>query len=106
MGFAALAAVPAATIWLYGEYPYHQYLTRWTGTATPADALAAWFGERLGSATAPRVLTADADAKRAAVACYTTQLAPLQATVDGHLLDESLLAAEYAWLLRTGAGHD
>jgi LmbE family N-acetylglucosaminyl deacetylase len=106
-GFAAIAALPAAAVWLYAEYPYHQYLTRWTGSADPLAALATWFGERLGSAAVrPIARPAEATAKRAAVACYATQLPPLQATIGGHLLDEDLLATEYAWLLRKGATDD
>lgn len=98
---AAFAALPAhAAVWIYAEYPYHQHVTRWSGAPSPVAALAAWFAGQLGSAAVPTAIAADPETKRAAVRCYASQLGSLQATVDGTLLDDGPLGAEYAWLAR------
>jgi LmbE family N-acetylglucosaminyl deacetylase len=103
--FAALQASPVPRVWLYAEYPYHQYLSPGAPTAA---ALADWFRQRVqtGASDAratPVVRSLDpqtADRKRRAVASYASQLAPLDRTLDGRLLDVDLLRDEFAWQLR------
>jgi LmbE family N-acetylglucosaminyl deacetylase len=101
-GFAALrrAAVPA--VWLYAEYPYHQYLD--DARTSTLDALAGWFAARVrAGAAAPAVRVLDdatLAAKRRAVGCYASQLGPLDRALGGRLLDDGLLRHEYAWRLR------
>jgi LmbE family N-acetylglucosaminyl deacetylase len=103
--FSVLGTVPAAAVWLYAEYPYHQYLAPGTSTA---EALAGWFRQRVQpgasdarATPAVRVLDPEtADRKRRAVEAYASQLAPLDRTLGGRLLDPDLLRAEYAWQLR------
>jgi LmbE family N-acetylglucosaminyl deacetylase len=101
-GFAALKGTAVPTVWLYAEYPYHQYLT--DDGASTVDALAGWFAERVRSGSAgPAVRVLDDEAlarKRHAVGCYASQLGPLGRTVGGRLLDDELLRHEYAWRLR------
>jgi LmbE family N-acetylglucosaminyl deacetylase len=107
--FSVLARVPVPSVWLYAEYPYHQYLSPGPASRqrTAAD-LAAWFRQRVQSGAsdrraAPTVRTldpAEVALKRQAVGCYASQLAPLDRTLDGRLLDPHLLLDEYAWQLR------
>jgi LmbE family N-acetylglucosaminyl deacetylase len=107
--FAVLARVPVPAVWLYAEYPYHQYLAPSSGDT--AAALADWFRQRVHSGAsagraAPSVRTlepVDAARKRAAVECYASQLAPLDRTLDGRLLDADMLREEYAWQVRGAA---
>lgn len=104
-GFAALAAAPTASVWLYAEYPYHQYLARALPSGDPVEALRDWYAERMGSdvkVTVQHLPASLIERKRAAVGCYASQLGALDATVGGRLLDADLLAAEYAWPLRAG----
>jgi LmbE family N-acetylglucosaminyl deacetylase len=106
--FSVLAKAPVASVWLYAEYPYHQYLAPGSSTAA---ALADWFRQRVHQgASADRATPtlrsldpATAARKRTAVETYASQLAPLDHTLGGRLLDAGLLRDEYAWHLR-GAG--
>jgi LmbE family N-acetylglucosaminyl deacetylase len=100
--FAALRHVPVPTVWLYAEYPYHQYLA--AGRSSTVDALAEWFASRIRAGTAVPAVRALDDAaltrKRQAVGCYVSQLGPLNRTLGGRMLDDDLLRHEYAWRLR------
>jgi LmbE family N-acetylglucosaminyl deacetylase len=127
VAFSLLAAVPKAAVWLYAEYPHHQYLARGQRATEDVDGTVAvltdWFSQgmrpaRGGLPATPQLRTLAAKmlaSKRAAVRCYESQLELLNATMDGRLLDDKLLRAEYAWCVRSapttvgaaraGAGH-
>jgi LmbE family N-acetylglucosaminyl deacetylase len=118
VAFSVLAKLSVSSVWLYAEYPYHQYLSPVSADgpapgsgsvrASTVPALADWFRQRV-HAGAPdaranptvRVLDdAELALKQQAVQCYRSQIAPLDRTLGGRLLESELLRDEYAWQVR------
>jgi LmbE family N-acetylglucosaminyl deacetylase len=110
-----LRELSPAAVWLYAEYPYHQYLRQMgpagRGTAVPdtSTALDEWFAHRMPPGGRPALHrhllpTPLIEEKQAALSCYQSQLDVLDATLDGRLLDEEMVGTEYCWRVRGSTG--